>query len=162
MTRRPRLRKAGRIAGYAAAGLVALALVIAVGAPIYFQGERFGKLVEGLMPETRGHIHVGGGRWSWGTVIALLREQPAALALEDLTITDPEGTEVLHVEELSARIEARRRPTRIIVHDLLIKDARWRFAYMKGAKKVGFLTAFEGVPKAARKPSKPGGAELSI
>ena len=162
MTRRPRLRKAGRIAGYAAAGLVALALVIAVGAPIYFRGARFGELVEKLMPETRGHIHVGGGRWSWGTVIALVRQQPAPLALDDLTVTDPEGTEVLHVEQLSARIEVRRRPTRITVHDLVIKDARWRFASMKGAKKVGFIAAFEGVPHAARKPSKPSSTELAI
>ncbi|HMF44529.1 MAG TPA: hypothetical protein VKQ32_27835 [Polyangia bacterium] len=162
MTRRPRLRKAGRIAGYAAAGLVALALVIAVGAPIYFQGERFGKLVEGLMPETRGHIHVGGGRWSWGTVIALVREQPAPLAVDDLTITDPEGTEVLHIEQVSARIEVRRRPTRITIHDLVIKDARWRFATMKESKKIGFVAAFEGVPHAARKPSKPSSTELSI
>jgi len=163
MTRRPRLRKAFRIAGYAAAGLVALVVVIAVGAPIYFRGARFGALVEGVLPEMRGHVHVGGGRWSWGTVIALVRQQPAPLALEDLTITDPEGTEVLHIDQLSARIEVRRRPTHIIVHDLLVKNARWRFANMKGARKVGFLTALESLPHGARKPSKkPAGAELSV
>jgi hypothetical protein len=163
MTRRSRLRKAGRIAAYTAAGFVALAGVVAVGAPIYFQGARFGQLVERLLPETRGHIHVGGGHWSWGTVIALLRERPAPLALDDLTITDPEGTEVLHIEHLTAAIEAHRRPTRVFVRDLELRDARWRFANMTGTKKVGFLTAFESVPHGPRKAAKrSAGAEISI
>jgi hypothetical protein len=163
MTRRHLLRKAVRIAGYVLAGLVVLAVVIAVGAPIYFRGERFGRLVESALPETRGHTHVGGGDWSWGAVIALLRGQPAALALDDLTITDPEAIEVLHIDHLSARIEVHRKPTRIIIHDLEIKDARWRFARMAKENKVGFLAAFEGVKKAARKPSKPPtSTELSI
>ena len=37
-----------------------------------------------------------------GRLIALLRARPAAID-EDITVTDPEGTEVLHVEQLSAR-----------------------------------------------------------
>src|SRR3954470_21557637 len=100
MTRRTRLRKAGRIAGYAGAGLVVLALVIAIGAPFYFRGERFGQLVERMLPPRRGQIHVGGGRWSWETLIALLRSRPALLELDDITIIDPEGTEVLHTEKV--------------------------------------------------------------
>ena len=107
------------------------------------------------MPETRGHTHVGGGHWSWGTVIALVRGRPAAINFEDVTVTDPEGTEVLHVEQLSARVEVHRDPTRIIIHDLQLSGARWRFANMAKEKKVGFIAAFEGIPKPARKPSKP-------
>ncbi|HXU03069.1 MAG TPA: hypothetical protein VN903_19020 [Polyangia bacterium] len=156
MTRRNLLRKAVRIAGYAGVGLLVLVVVIAIGAPICFHGARFGWLVESALPETRGHTHVGSGKWSWSTVFALLRGEPAALELDDLTITDPEATEVLHIDHLSARIELHRKPTRIVIHDLEIKDARWRFARMKKENKVGFLAAFEGVPKAARKkPSKP-------
>src|SRR5262245_9778879 len=102
MTRRTRLRKAGRIAGYAGAGLIALAVVLSVGAPIYFRGERFGQLVEGMLPKMRGQIHVGGGRWSWGTVVALLRSRPAPFEIDDLTNIDPEGTEVLHTEKVTA------------------------------------------------------------
>ncbi len=163
MTRRPRLRKAARIAGYAGAGLVLLAAVIAVGAPIYFRGERFGQLVERALPEWRGRVHVGGGHWNWGTVISLARGRPAAIAFEDVTIVDPEGTEVLHIEHVSARIEAHRKPTRIIIHDLDIKDARWRFGRMKGENKVGFLAAFESIPRKVRKkPSKPTSSEISI
>ena len=163
MTRRPRLRKAARIAGYAGAGLVLLAAVIAVGAPIYFRGERFGQLVERMLPDWRGRVHVGGGHWNWGTVISLARGRPAAIAFEDVTITDPEGTEVLHIERVSARIEAHRQPTRIIIHDLDIKDARWRYARMKGENKIGFVAAFESIPRKVRKkPSKPSRAEFSI
>ena len=155
MTRRKLLRKAVRIAGYVGGAVVVLAVVISVGAPIYFQGDRFGQLVERAMPETRGHTHVGGGHWNWGTLIALLRGRPAAINFEDVTVTDPEGTEVLHVEQLSARIEVHRDPTRIIIHDLQLSGARWRFANMSKEKKVGFIAAFEGIPKPARKPSKP-------
>jgi hypothetical protein len=162
MIRRPTLRRLARIAAYAGAGLVALAVVIAVGAPIYFRGERFGKLVERMLPETRGHTHVGGGHWNWGTVISLVRGRPAGIAFEDVTIIDPEGMEVLHIDRVSARIEVHRRPTRVIIHDLDIKDARWRFARMKNQNKIGFLAAFEGVPRKVRKPSKPSSAELSI
>jgi hypothetical protein len=163
MTRRNRLRKAARIAGYVGVGLVVLVAVLAVGLPIYFRGERFGQLVERALPETRGHVHVGGGTWSWSTVIALIRGQPAAVSLDDLTITDPEATEVLHIEHASARVEVHRKPTVITIHDLEIKDARWRFAQMAKEKKVGFLAAFEGIPKAShKKPSKGGTTTLSI
>ena len=137
--------------------------MIAVGAPIYFRGERFGQLVERMLPDWRGRVHVGGGHWNWGTVIALVRGRPAAIAFEDITITDPEGTEVLHIEHVSARIEAHRKPTRIIIHDLDIKDARWRYARMKGENKIGFLAAFESIPRKVRKkPSKPTSSEFSI
>ena len=153
MTRRNRLRKAARIAGYVGVGLVVLAAVLAVGLPIYFRGERFGQLVERALPETRGHVHVGGGHWSWSSVIALMRGQPAPFSLEDLTITDPEAIEVLHIEHLSARVEVHRKPTRITIHDLEIKDARWRFARMTKENKVGFLAAFEASRRrAARSP----------
>jgi hypothetical protein len=163
MTRRTRLRKAARIAGYVGVGLVVLAAVLAVGLPIYFRGERFGQLVEHVLPETRGHIHVGGGHWSWSTVIALVRGEPGALSVDDLTITDPEATEVLHIEHVTARVEVHRNPTRITIHDLVIKDARWRFAQMAKEKKVGFLASLEAIPKAGRKKaSKPSSTSLSI
>ena len=163
MIRRPRLRRLARIAAYTGAGLVVLAVVIAVGAPIYFRGERFGRLVESVLPEWRGQAHVGGGKWSWGTVIALWRGTPAALELEDVTITDPEGTEVLHFGHAAARIELHRKPTRVTIHDVAIQDARWRYARMTSQPKIGFLAAFEGIPKKARKPAKPPSIfELSI
>jgi hypothetical protein len=163
MIRRPRLRRLARIAAYAGAGLVALAVVIAVGAPIYFRGERFGRLVESALPEWRGHVHVGGGKWSWGAVIALVRGEPGALEFEDVTITDPEGTEVLHFGHAAARIEVHRKPTRITIHDLRLTDARWRYAQMAHERKIGFLAAFEGIPKKARKAAKPASSfELSI
>jgi len=163
MTRRKLLRKAVRIAGYVGLGLVVLIVVIAVGAPIYFRGDRFGNLVERALPAMRGHTHVGGGHWSWGTVIDLVRGRPAALELEDVTVLDPESTEVLHVDRLAARVEVHRQPTHIIIHDLQLSDVRWRFATLAKEKKVGFIAAFESIKKAARKPVKaPGAFWLSI
>ena len=105
-----------------------------------------------MLPRWRGRVHVGGGHWNWGTVISLARGRPAAIAFEDVTIIDPEGTEVLHIEpRLGAASRAHRKPTRIIIHDLDIKDARWRYARMKGENKIGFLAAFESIPRKVRK-----------
>ena len=163
MTRpRSRLRKAGRIAGYAGAILVVLAIVVAIGAPIYYSGERFGRLVEAAMPEMRGKIRVGRGRWSWGMAWALARARPATITIEEVTVTDPEGTEVLYARRASARVTIHRSPTRIMIDDLALDSARWRFARMKTERKVGFLATFEGVRRVARAPARPGGFELSI
>jgi hypothetical protein len=163
MTRRTRLRKAGRIAVYAVGSVVALAVVLAVLAPIVFQGRNFGWLVERMLPEWRGRAHVGGGHWSWGTVISLARGRPAALDFQDVTVTDPEGTEVLHIANVALRVEVHRQPTRILIHDLVVTDARWRFGRMAGANKVGFLASFEGPPrKVRRRPSKPSKSTISI
>jgi hypothetical protein len=97
MAQSTRLRRAARIAGYAAAGVVALALLVGLTAPHLLTGARFGNIVESLLPEMRGRIDVGGGRWSWGALLALLRARPAEFALHDVRITDPEGTQVLAV-----------------------------------------------------------------
>ena len=143
--------------------LVVLAIVVAIGAPIYYRGERFGRLVEAAMPEMRGKVHVGGGRWSWGLAWALARAQPATIAIEEVTVTDPEGTEVLYARRASARVTIHRGPTRILIDDLVLDNARWRFARMKTERKVGFLASFESVRRrAARAPARPGGFELSI
>src|SRR5262249_15434739 len=103
------------------------------------------------------------GHWGWGAVVALVRGRPGPLSFDDVTITDPDGTEVLHIDHVSFALEVHREPTRVFIRDLVIKDARWRFGTMTSAKKIGFLSAFEGVPHAARKPAaKKAAAELSI
>ena len=160
---RSRLRKAARIAGYAGAVLVVLAIVVAIGAPVYYRGERFGRLIEAAMPEMRGKVHVGGGRWSWGLAWALARARPATIAIDEVSVTDPEGTEVLYARRASARVTIHRGPTRILIDDLVLDNARWRFARMKTERKVGFLASFESVRRrAARAPARPGGFELAI
>jgi hypothetical protein len=160
--KRPRVRKLARIAGYAGAVLVLLAIVVAVGAPIYYRGARFGRLVEAAMPEMRGKVRVGGGSWSWGMAWALWRARPAAIALDDIVVTDPEGTEVLYARRATARVTIHRAPTRILIDDLVLDNARWRFARMKNERKVGFLATFEGVRR-GRAPAAPGGSfELAI
>ena len=128
---RSRLRKAARIAGYAGAVLVVLAIVVAIGAPLYYRGDRFGRLVAAAMPAMRGKVHVGGGRWSWGLAWALVRGRPATIAIDNVAVTDPEGTEVFYARRASARVTLHRGPaTRILIDDLTLDDARWRFARM--------------------------------
>jgi hypothetical protein len=145
------------------AGLV---LVAAVGlSPWVLRGPRLGWVVERMLPELRGKIHVGGGRWTWSTVVDLVRQRPARVSLDDLRIIDPEGREVLRVGRLSTRVELRRSTPAhraIVLHDVRIEDADWHFARMRNARGVGFLSAFDASPATRklhrRQPGAAGGA----
>ena len=75
-----------RIGARVAAGFIALALLVAVPAPALLRGARFGHLVVSLLPQTRGQVHIGGGRWSWGSVLALARGRAAPFVLDDVRV----------------------------------------------------------------------------
>src|SRR6266700_5492594 len=148
MTSVPPRRRLRRVAA-GAAGLVALLLVLAALAPWIVRGTRLGRVIGWTLPAMRGTISVGGGVWSWGAVWALWRGQPAALRLDDIRIVDPEGVEVLRVEALAGTVELARDRTRLVIRDLDIRHAAWRFAQMKTARDVGFLAALQPTRKAA-------------
>ena len=150
-----------RVARRAAVAVIAIAAAIAVLAPLIIRGALFGRLVEAMMPATRGHLHIGSGRWSWGEIYGLVRGQPVAVALDDVRVVDPEGTEVLRVRHVSARIEGHRKPFKITIHDLRVEDADWIFGQMRHEQKIGFLAAFEPVARRAR-PARPSGGTSEI
>jgi hypothetical protein len=139
----PRGLRVGLLALLITAGLFLVAL-----SPLVLRGPRLGWVIERTLPELRGKIHVGGGRWTWSTVVDLLRQRPARVTLEDVRVIDPEGREVLRAGRISTRLELRRSaPHRaIVLHDVRIEDAAWHFARMRGAPGVGFLSAFDAPP----------------
>jgi hypothetical protein len=146
----PRISGAGKGAtwGRATTFLALLALTSAtsiVAAPVVLRGARLGWVIERALPAMRGRIEVGGGRWTWSTIYALLRERPAPLVLENVRVTDPEGVVVLRVGRAQVRLELRRAPVRVVLHDLRVENADWRFAGMARERKIGFLAAFEVV-----------------
>jgi hypothetical protein len=128
----------GRIA---AATTFVVLLSLTVLAPAIVSGARFGHLIERILPATCGRIHVGGGRWTWGTALALLRHRPAWLMLTDVVVTDPAGTEVMRIRKVVARLELSRDHRHATIHDLRVEDAAWRFARTADGKGVGFLMA---------------------
>ena len=137
------LRTVGKTAAAAGVTVAVLAALVGVGAPVVIRGARFGRLVEKMLPATRGRIEIGGGQWSWRAVLALVRERPAPLMLDDVRITDPEGTRVLRAGRISARLELHRAPLRVVIHELRVEDADWTFARMKAAERIGFLAALD-------------------
>jgi hypothetical protein len=159
--RRWSVARVARIAGLA---VIAVAVVIGVGAPLVIRGALLGRVIEAMMPATRGHVRIGGGGgWSWGDLYALARGRQAAVSLDDVRVVDPEGTEVLRVRHVSAHIEVHLKPLLVTIRALRIEDADWIFGQMRTEPKIGFLAAFEPVARRA-KPARPspGGSEIAI
>src|SRR4051794_28120311 len=141
-TGRSRLRAALRAAKWGGLVLAALLVAAAVAAPFVIRGPRFGRVVQAFLPETRGHITVGGGSWSWSGVLALVRGRLAPLHLEGLRITDPDGLEVLRAGRVTGQVQLGRGGAPVVVRDLRIEDGAWRFARAAGpGGGVGFLDA---------------------
>lgn len=126
----------------AAATLVTLAAVVAA-APLWLAGPRLGRLVERNLPHTRGHVHVGGGSWGWGTVLALLRHHPAALVFDDVSLTDPDGVVVLRARRISCALLRDHAPEGVTIQDLRVEDGFWRMARTADRHGIGFLRALE-------------------
>lgn len=139
-----------------AAGLLGTVLLIVAAAPLWLSGPRLGRLVERNLPRTRGHVHVGGGSWGWGTVWALLRHRPAAVAFDDVSLTDPDGVLVLHARRISGALVRGHAPEGVTIHELRVEDGAWRMAAMADRHGIGFLRALELLPSSApRGPAAP-------
>src|SRR3954469_14685182 len=154
-TGNPRLRARARTAGIVAAALAALPALVIVAAPVVIRGARFGWVVERMLPAMRGHVQVGGGRWTWGAVLQIVRGRAGFLQLDDVRVVDPEGTEVLRAGRIAASLQLRRESPRLVVRDLRIERARWVFADMRRGGGVGFLVAL--APAAPARPGRGGG-----
>ena len=143
-------------------GSVTLLLVLAALAPRIVSGARFGRVAGWFLPPMRGAISVAGGRWSWGAVWALWRGRPAPLGLDGVRVVDPEGIEVLRAERIEGNVELSPDRTRLVLRDLHIHHAAWRFAQMKGARDVGFLAALQTVRRPGARPRASGGGLASF
>ncbi len=155
----PRRSRVGVVALVALISLVTAGFVLVALSPWLLRGPRLGWAIDRALPELRGEIQVGGGRWTWSTAINLVRQRPARVILDDVRVIDPEGREVLRIGRISTRVELRRNlPHRaIVLHDVLIEDADWHFARMRRAPGVGFLAAFDARPSARQRDRRHAG-----
>jgi hypothetical protein len=145
---------------------------LVLAASVVLQGPTLGRLIEKLLPENRGKMHLGGVTWHLRALVDLVTDAPSPIAVDGLQIVDPEGTVVLDVPHLDAKVKLR---TLIggsfSIQELKVPVAKWRFAELASNDGIGFLAALAPkTPPAPRpvgeKPKGPGsffeivGAEL--
>jgi len=111
-------------------------------ASVVLQGPRLGRLIEGALPPNQGKIHIGGVTWHLRALIDLATDAPSPVAVDGLQIVDPEGTVVLDVPHLEARVRLR---TLIggsfSISGLRVPQATWRFSQLKHGDAIGFIAA---------------------
>ena len=81
--------------------------VAVLGASVVLQGPRLGALIEGALPENQGKLKIGGVGWSLRALVDLATDAPSPISVDGLQIIDPEGTVVLDVPHLEARVKLR-------------------------------------------------------
>ena len=150
----PRLGPAKWIA-IALGGLLALLSVALLAASVVLQGPRLAALISGVLPQQRGKLALGGVDWSLRALVDILTDAPSPVSVDGLRITDPEGTVVLDVPHLEARIKLRTLITKgsFSIHDLVVGKATWRFALMQQSPEIGFLAAL--APRTVAAPVAP-------
>ncbi len=130
-------------------------MLAVLAASVVLQGSRLGALIEKSLPENKGKLHIGGVSWRLRALVDLVTDEPSPIAVDGLQIVDPEGTVVLDVPHLDARIKLR---TLIggsfSIHDLRVPVALWRFAALKNSEGLGFTAAL--APKVDPPPPPPG------
>ena len=115
-----------------------------VGASAVLQGPRLGALIEGALPENRGKLQIGGVGWGLGALADLITDAPSPISVDGLKIIDPEGTVVLDVPHLEAKVKLR---TLIAgsfsIHDLKVGKALWSFDQMSQYEEIVFVAALK-------------------
>lgn len=122
---------------------VLLALAFA-GAAVVLQGERLGRLVTGRLGLLAGKLEVRAISWSPRVLLDLVTDRPTRLELDGVRLFDPEGTLVLNIPHLSARIPPRSAlGLKVRVTDMTVSAGSfWRFAEMKSGS-IGFTAALK-------------------
>ena len=69
------------------------------------QGPRLGHLIESALPANRGKLGIGGVTWTLRALVDILTDAPSPITVDGLRILDPEGTVVLDVPHLEARVK---------------------------------------------------------
>jgi autotransporter translocation and assembly factor TamB len=136
------LKRLFRVAGIGVVALVGLLAAVVLAASVILQGPRLGHLIESALPANRGKLEIGGVTWSLRALVDILTDAPSPITVDGLRILDPEGTVVLDVPHLEARVKLK---TLIggsfSIHDLRVAQASWRFAQMSKEQSIGFLAA---------------------
>ncbi len=88
-------------------GLVGTVVLAVLAASVVLQGSRLGRLIESTLPENKGKIHIGGVTWRLRALVDIVTDEPTPITVDGLQIVDPEGTVVLDVPHLDAKVKLR-------------------------------------------------------
>jgi hypothetical protein len=140
-------------------GTIGLVTLAVLAASVVLQGPRLGHLIEGALPPNAGKMSIGGVTWHLRALVDLCTDAPSPIAVEGLKIVDPEGTVVLDVPYLEAKVRLR---TLIggsfEIHELRVPKAFWRFSQLNHGDAIGFLAALgPKTPPPAPPPGTPPG-----
>ncbi|HXJ22259.1 MAG TPA: translocation/assembly module TamB domain-containing protein [Polyangia bacterium] len=134
-------------------GLAGTVVVAVLAASAILQGPRLGHLIEGALPPLAGKMHIGGVTWRLRALGDLLTDEPTPITVDDLRITDPEGTVVLDVPHLEARVRLRTLlKGSFAIETLRVPQALWRFSQLKHGEGIGFLAALAPKPTTPAPP----------
>jgi hypothetical protein len=140
-----------KLTGVAAGGTLGLLTLVVLAASVILQGPRLGRLIESSLPKNRGKLEIGGVSWSLRALVDLITDAPSPVTVDGLRILDPEGTVVLDVPHLQARVKLRTLINgSFSIHELRAGKATWRFAQMNDEPTIGFLAAL--APKSPPPP----------
>ncbi len=119
----------------------------------------------GRCRRTRARCTIGGVTWHLRALVDLATDAPSPIAVEGLKIVDPEGTVVLDVPYLEAKVRLRSLiGGSFSIHELRVPKALWRFSQLKHGDAIGFLAALGAQDTAARRrrqARRPGRARSS-
>ncbi len=152
---RPR-RRFARVLVIVVLGLVGLVALSVAAAVLLLQGERLGRLLGGVLADTRGKVQVRSVRWPARLLVNLLTDAPTPVWIEGVKITDAEGVLVLEAPRIEVKVRPRSAiKTKIYLSDLRLgPDSFWRFAPLKThPEDNGFLTSFASKVSAATPPA---------
>src|SRR4029077_18980122 len=81
--------------------------LLVLAASVVLQGPTLGRLITKLLPENRGKMHIGGVTWHLRALVDLVTDAPSPVTIDGLQILDPEGTVVLDVPHVEAKVKLR-------------------------------------------------------
>jgi hypothetical protein len=141
-------RRVGWVAGFLAA-LVALIVVLP---PLVLRGRVLHWVVGRATSGLCGDFALGDGHLGWTVVPALLLGRPFTIELEEAHIRTPDGTEIIGVSRVSARVAIARNPWRITIDQAVAERGGWRLTD-GGPPGTGFVDAFRQVPAGTTRTS---------
>ena len=100
--------RVARVIRLTVTGIVGAIAFAVLAASVVLQGPRLGRLIEGAAAPQRGASwRSAASTWHLRALVDLITDAPSPIAVDGLKIVDPEGTVVLDVPHLEARVKLR-------------------------------------------------------
>src|SRR5579862_3934671 len=109
-----------------ASALGILVLLVLFAPPLILRGPVLRGLARQASRSLCGTIEIGGGHLDMGAIVALLRQRPFEVALDDVRIREPLGDEFVRVHTVRLHMTVLRHPWHVVVDRARLADGAWR------------------------------------